>query len=156
MNVKEPESEKQSVQVVLRAFAAVERRDDEAFRALCHPEVEFHWPPSLRFGGSSRGGRMDRPAPSWSEVWEPLQPTEDERRMSPRVVAATPDEVVVLWRQRGVSQAGERFDGEVLGLYNVRDGKFARAQMFYFDTVAVLEFLQRADATAVAAPSPAP
>jgi hypothetical protein len=32
---------------------------------------------------------------------------------------------------------------ETLGLYGVRDGKFARAQMFYFDTTAVLRFLQQ-------------
>lgn len=64
--------------------------------------------------------------------------------MDPRVVAAGEDEVVVLWRQRGVGPAGERFDGEVLGLYRFRDGKLARAQMFYFDTAAVAGFLARA------------
>jgi ketosteroid isomerase-like protein len=63
--------------------------------------------------------------------------------MDPRVVAATEREVVVLWHQRGLSAGGERFDGEVLGLYGVRDGKFARAQMFYFDAVAVHRFLQK-------------
>jgi ketosteroid isomerase-like protein len=31
----------------------------------------------------------------------------------------------------------------VLGLYRVRDGKLARAQMFYFDTTATAEFLKR-------------
>jgi hypothetical protein len=35
----------------------------------------------------------------------------------------------------------------VLGLYGVRDGKLARAQMFYFDTAAALDFLERARAT---------
>jgi ketosteroid isomerase-like protein len=50
----------------------------------------------------------------------------------------------VLWRQKGVDRAGERFDGPALGLYRVRDGKFARAQMFYFDTVAVVNFLAQA------------
>jgi ketosteroid isomerase-like protein len=75
-----------------------------------------------------------------------LQPTAAERRMDPRVVAANDasGEVVVLWRQRGRSPAGERFDGEVLGLYQVRDGRLARAQMFYFDTVALAEFLANA------------
>jgi uncharacterized protein len=68
--------------------------------------------------------------------------------MDPRVVASTEREVVVLWRQRGVSPGGERFDGEVLGLYEVRDGKFARAQMFYFDAVAVQRFLASAGAPA--------
>ena len=64
--------------------------------------------------------------------------------MDPRVVAATEDEGVVLWRQRGVSPSGERFEGEVLGLYQLRDGKLARAQMFYFDTVGVVNFLKKA------------
>jgi hypothetical protein len=34
----------------------------------------------------------------------------------------------------------------VLGLYEVRGGSFAWAQMFYFDTTAVLRFLARAAA----------
>ena len=64
--------------------------------------------------------------------------------MEPRVVAASEEEVVVLWRQRGVTPAGDRCDGEVLGLYHVRGGKLARAQMFYFDTTAVSSFLAKA------------
>jgi len=64
--------------------------------------------------------------------------------MDPRVVAANEDEVVVLWKQRGLSRSGDRFDGEVLGFYQVREGKLARAQMFYFDTVAVANFLEKA------------
>ncbi len=64
--------------------------------------------------------------------------------MDPRVAAISEDEGVVLWRQRGVSPSGERFDGEVLGLYQIREGKLGRAQMFYFDTVAVVNFLKKA------------
>jgi len=64
--------------------------------------------------------------------------------MDPRVVAASEDEGVVLWRQRGVSPSGERFEGELLGLYRVREGKLARAQMFYFDTAAAASFLMKA------------
>jgi len=63
--------------------------------------------------------------------------------MDRRVVAATDKEVVVLWHQRGLRPTGQRLEMEVLGLYGVRDGKFARAQMFYFDTTTVLSFLQR-------------
>ena len=138
----------ESVAIVLEAFQAVEQRDERRLQELYHPEVEFHWTPSLPYGGSSRGAVRERPGPSWSEVWGPLQPTEAERRMDPRVVAATEREVVVLYRQRGVSPGGQRFDGEVLGLYEVRDGKFARAQMFYFDSVAVQRFLATAEAEA--------
>jgi ketosteroid isomerase-like protein len=78
----------------------------------------------------------------------PLQPTELERNVDPRVVAASEDEVVVLWRQRGVMSAGVRFDGEVLGLSRVRGGKLARAQMFYFDTAPLVHFLATAKSQA--------
>jgi ketosteroid isomerase-like protein len=73
--------------------------------------------------------------------------------MDPRVVAASGNEVVVLWQQRGVSPAGDRFDGPVLALYQLRDGKLARAQMFYFDTVGVAGFLAKARANTGAAPA---
>jgi ketosteroid isomerase-like protein len=134
-----------STDVVMAAFAAVEERDERRLAELYHPEVEFRWPPSLPYGGSVRRaaalqvGNRD----GFDQIWDPLQPTGHERRMNPRVVAATGQEVVVLWHQRGLTPAGQRLDMETLGLYGVRDGKFARAQMFYFDTTAVLRFLQQ-------------
>ena len=121
--------------LLLEVFRAIEQRDDRRFRELLHPVFELHWPPSLPYGGSK--------ARTWSETWEPFQPGERERRMDPRVVAVSEDEGVVLWRQRGVSLSGEQFEGEVLGLYQVREGRLARAQMFYFDTAAVARFLAR-------------
>jgi uncharacterized protein len=123
-----------NVQLVLECFAAVELRDEQRQRELFHPDVEFHWPPSLTHG---------REQASFEEVWDPLQPGPEERRMDPRVVAARDDDVVVLWQQRGLDAAGNRFECPVLGLYRVRDGKLARAQMFYFDTTATAEFLKR-------------
>ncbi len=138
-------TQKDTVGVVLAAFRAVETRDREALYALYHPEVEFHEAPSLPYGGAYRGRDALRQrgefTETWSSTWDPLQPTEAERSMDPRVVAASGDEVVVLWRQRAVAPTGERFDAPVLGLYEVRDGKFARAQMFHFDTAAVVRFL---------------
>jgi uncharacterized protein len=68
--------------------------------------------------------------------------------MDPRVVAASDDEVVVLWRQRGITPGGERLDSPVLALYELRDGKLARAQMFYFDPTAVVDFLATAKSRA--------
>ena len=134
-----------STGIVMAAFAAVEARDEGRLAELYHPEVEFHWPPSLPYGGSFRGATAlqatDRTG--FDQIWDPLQPTRQERRMDPRVVAATDKEVVVLWHQRGLRPAGQRLDMDTLGLYGVRDGKFARAQMFYFDTTAVLRFLQQ-------------
>jgi uncharacterized protein len=132
--------------VVLQAFRAVERRDREGLIALYHPEVEFHEARSLPYGGTLRGKEEVARGDGWRETWGPLQPTETERSMDPRVVAAGDREVVVLYRQRALDRAGERFDAPVLGLYEVRDGKFARAQMFHYDTAAVVDFLKRAKA----------
>ena len=139
-------TEKANTTVMLDIFSAIERRDPQRLAELCHPDVEFCWPAALPYGGTTRGFRTD--PPTWIHTWAPLQPTEAERSMEPRVVAANGDEVVVLWRQRGLSSGGERFDGPVLALYTVRDRRLARAQMFYFDTPALLEFLARASGRA--------
>ena len=130
-------SNRENVQVMLEIFSAIERRDPQRVFELCQPDVEFLWPPSLPYGGTSPGS-------AWANTWLPLQPTEVERRMDPRVVAAGPEEVVILWQQRGVSPAGDGLETPVLGVYQVRQGKLARAQMFYFDTAAVNDFLARA------------
>ena len=122
--------------LVLSLFNAIEQRNNQRLSELLHPGFEIHWPPSLPYGAGK--------ARTWSDIWESLQPTELERKMDPRVAAANEDEVVVLWRQRGVSPLGDRFDGEVLGLYQIREAKLARAQMFYFDTAAVAGFLAKA------------
>jgi len=122
-----------NVDLVLEVFHAIERRNPARVLSLCQPDVEFLWPPSLPYGGG-RGG-------TWAQAWLPLQPTWAEQRMDPRVVAASEHEVVVLWQQRGARNTGERLETPVLGLYEVRDQKLARAQMFYFDPVAVVDFL---------------
>lgn len=140
----------ENVDVVLKAFRAVEQRDRDGLLTLYHPEVEFVDAPSLPYGGTFRGkanirNRLDRASEeTWTATWDPLQPTQAERSMDPRVVAASRDQVVVLYRQRALAPHGERFDAPVLGLYEVRDGMFARAQMFHFDTAAVVGFLARA------------
>jgi ketosteroid isomerase-like protein len=140
----------ENTQTMIKVFNAVEKRDEKAMLELCQPDVEFSWPRFLPYGGEFRG--LARQSPSWGETWIPLQPTEAERRMDPRVVAATDEEVVVLWIQRGLSASGERFEGPVLALYRLRDGKLARAQMFYFDATAVADFLRRARIPAAPVP----
>jgi len=141
---------KENVKVMRDIFGAIEQRDERRFLELVHPDCAMYWPPSLPYGGTARG--MKQEGPTWSATWSPLQPTEAERQMEPRVVAASEDEVVVLWRQRGLTLAGDRCDEEVLGLYHVRGGKLARAQMFYFDTAAVVRFLAQATGQATAPP----
>jgi ketosteroid isomerase-like protein len=127
----------ENVSLILEIFQAIEQRDAARVFSLCDPAVEFLWPPSLPYAGGEPG--------AWAETWAPLQPTEAARRMDPRVVGATEDEVVVLWQQRAVSPAGDGLETPVLALYQVRKGKLARAQMFYFETAAVNDFLARAN-----------
>jgi ketosteroid isomerase-like protein len=137
-------------QVVLDVIRAVEERDRDTLERLYHEELEFHEAPSLPYGGSLRGKDVFQqqlesdPGKTWIGTWGPLQPTEAERRFDPRVVAVNGDEVVVRYTTRGRTPDGELFKSEVLALYEVRDGKFARAQMFHFDTAAIVDFLERA------------
>jgi len=141
-----------NVELVEEVFNTVEDRNPVRFAELCDRECELHWPPSLPYGGVDRNmGPDDQRAVTWGRTWAPLQPTERERNLSPRVVAANDREVVVHWMQRGLSVDGERIESPVLGLYKVRDGKLLRGQMFYFDPVAVGRFLERASDSASAA-----
>jgi uncharacterized protein len=139
-----------SAEVVLGVFEAVEERDREKLLDLHHEDVELSDAASLPYGGTLRGKEMLRerlesaPEQTWIGTWGPLQPTAAERRMDPRVVSSNDGEVVVFYHQRGVAPDGERLDSPVLGLYEVRDGKFFRAQMFHYDTAAILAFLERA------------
>src|SRR5206468_811789 len=70
----------------------------------------------------------------WAEAWKPAATDRGRAAHEPRVVAAgdASGEVVVLWRQRGQSPTGERFECPVLGLYRVLRGRLAYAQMFHF------------------------
>ena len=136
--------EQENSKTILAVFRAIEERDAAQFRALLQPDFEIHWPRSLPYGGTFRG--IEPQPRSWGATWQPLQPTEAERKMDPQVVAARGDDVVVLWHQRGCSRDGESIDEEVLGFYRFRDGKLVRAQMFYFDTVPVANFLAKAQA----------
>lgn len=141
-----------NAEVVLAVIRAVEERDADALFELYHDEVELHDAPSLPYSYTARGKARMReqletaPEATWLGTWGSLQPTEAERRMDPRVIASDGDEVAVLYTTRAVAPDGERFESPVLGLYEVRDGKFARAQMFHYDTAAILAFLERAAA----------
>ena len=136
--------------VVLRVIRAVEERDAETLFELYHEDVEFHEAPSLPYGGVVAGlpslqeQLATAPEDTWLGTWGPLQPTESDRRFDPQLIAVDGNKVVVRYWTRAVSPNGEKFESEVLGLYEVRDGKFAKAQMFHFDTAALIEFLNRA------------
>jgi ketosteroid isomerase-like protein len=113
--------------VVLAVIRAVEERDADALFELFHDDVELRDAPSLPYTNTARGKTAMReqletaPEETWLGTWGPLQPTEAERRMDPRVVGTRGDEVAVLYTTRTV-----------------------RAQMFHYDTAGILAFLERA------------
>lgn len=134
-----------AVDVVLAVLTSVERRDRERL-GLYHPEIEFRWPPSLPYGGTFRGEtEVAEMVKRFGAIWMPLQPTPEERRLDPRVVATGEEgRVVVNYIWRGLDQQGRRFATETLAEYQVRDGLLARAQMFYFDLAGLTTFLEGA------------
>lgn len=137
-------------EVVLAVFRAVEERDGARLFELYHDDVEFVEAESLPYGGVARGraalqAQLETdPGSTWLGTWGALQPTEAERRMNPRIVAEHGGAVVVEYRQRALAPHGERFEAPVVGLYEVRDGRFAKARMFHLDTAAILRFLRDA------------
>jgi uncharacterized protein len=136
-----------NTELLLEVFRAVEERDGAALVRLYDSEVEFEEAPTLPYGGTHRGfDAVIAQHLAYLRAWDGLQ-TASERNLDPRVVAASRDEVVVLWHQKGVDPGGTRLDSPVLGLYRVRDGKLARAQMFHFDAAAVASFLENASRT---------
>jgi len=139
-----------AVDVVLQVFRSVEERNPQLAAEVYHDDLEFHWPRPLPYAGSSYGLRasLER-RPGWAETWDPFQ-GEADRELGARVIASSGHEVVVLCHQPGRDRAGRQLDTPVLGLYQVRDGKLARAQMFYFDPLAAAEFLAAASTDSAA------
>jgi ketosteroid isomerase-like protein len=129
--------------VVMEMLQAIENRQLERVRALYHPKVEFHWQPGLPYGGSFSGPALATMHETFERTWFPLQPTEETRRMNPRVLATGDGgRVIVNYLWRGLDPRGRRFETETLADYQIRDGRLVRAQMFYFDLGGTIRFLE--------------
>jgi ketosteroid isomerase-like protein len=136
---------KAAANIVLEALRAVEERHGDRLAQLYHPEIEFRWPPGLPYSGEFKGSGVAEMTERFTATWLPLQPTDETRRMNPRVVAAGDNgAVVVNYIWKGLDANGRRFETEVLADYQVRDGRLARAQMFYYDLPGVIAFLRDA------------
>ena len=134
-----------SVEIVTQVLKAVEQRRGDLLADLYHPQIEFHWPPGLPYSGSFVGVEVAQMQRRFGEVWFPLQPTEETRRMDFKVVATGDDgRVVATYVWKGIDRQGRRFETLTLADYQVRDGLFARAQMFYYDFTGLLSFLAQA------------
>jgi ketosteroid isomerase-like protein len=136
---------KSNEKLVLDMIRAVEERDEARILEIYDSNVEFHWPPSLPgYGGTFRGRDVLDMNTAFTDAWDPLQQTEEERRIHPRVVASNDEEVVVHYHQRGTDQSGRSCDSEVLAIYRVENSKVTRLQMFYFEPEKVADFLEAA------------
>jgi ketosteroid isomerase-like protein len=135
----------ENAQVVTQVLRAIEDRRLERLGKLYHPEIEFHWQPGLPYGGSFSGPEVATMSEAFAQTWFPLQPDAETRRMDPRVLATGKDgRVIVNYLWRGLDPRGRRFETETLADYQVRDGRLARAQMFYFDLEGMITFLEEA------------
>jgi ketosteroid isomerase-like protein len=136
---------KANEQVILDMIRAVEERDMERILEIYAPDVEFAWPPSLPgYGGTYRGPEVVEMNEAFAAAWDPVQPTEEARRIHPRVIASNDHEVVVHYHQRGIDPGGWTCDSEVIGLYTVEGDRVTRLQMFYFEPEKVADFLRQA------------
>ena len=143
-------SAQKNADVVMQILHAIEDRQLDRLPSLLHPEIEFHWPPGLPYSGDFKGPSVAEMNERFAATWMPLQPTEETRRMNPRVVATNDDgRVIVHYLWKGLDANGRRFATETLADYQVRDGQLARAQMFYYDLPGMIAFLDRARAGGV-------
>ena len=134
---------RQRLAVVRRMFEAVERRDAETLLGTYADDIEITEPPSLPYGGVYRGHEgAIRHGLAYVDVWDPLQTPAD--RQTDAVFLDSGDRVVVRWRQKGTAADGRRFEGDVVDLAEVRDGRVTSLRMFHADTAAVLDFLDGA------------
>src|SRR5262249_40474568 len=99
----------------------------------------------LPYGGIWRGteGAVGH-AMGFMRSWAALQGPGD-RLLSARFWGDGAGTVCALFRHRAVDPvSGARFDAPHLGIYQVRDERVVRSQMFHADSAAVLRFLLEA------------
>jgi ketosteroid isomerase-like protein len=136
-----------SVAVVTQVLEAVEQRQADRLQALYHPQIEFHWPPGLPYSGRFVGTEVGPMQQRFAELWFPLQPDAETRRLDFQVIATGDDgRVIVRYLWKALDSQGRRFETATLAEYQVREGLFARAQMYFYDLPGLIAFLAQATA----------
>ena len=136
----------ENADIVLGALSALEECRMDDLQALYHPEIEFHWQPGLPYEGDHSGAGVAAMSEMFGAIWTPLQPDHETRRLSPNIVAAQDDHVVVNYIWRGIDRHGSKFQTETLAHYQVQDGRLRDARMYYYDLAGLIAFLERARA----------
>ena len=134
----------EDVAIMKEIFDAVEKRRYSAMVEYYHPHVEIYEPESLPYGGHYKGyPGATRHAVGWSTVWDPLQPSAEDRRLAPELFDAG-DCIIARYRITARKpDDGERLEVPVFAVYRLEDGRLRELRMFYWDTEAINRFLGR-------------
>ena len=136
------------VAVVRRLFAAVEDRDFDSLLACYSDDVEINEADVLPYGGVWRGrDGIAAHAAGFMAAWGDLQGP-DESRLDAQFFSDGAGTVCAVFRHRAVDPvSGERFDAPEVGVYEVRNQRVVRSQMFHADSAAVVDYLGNCTAT---------
>jgi uncharacterized protein len=130
--------------VVRRLFAAVEDRDFDRLVACYSDDIEINEADVLPYGGVWRGREgVAAHAAGFMRAWGDLQGP-DEARLDAQFFEGGTGTVCAVFRHRAVDPtSGARFDAPEVGVYEVRDDRVVRSQMFHADSAAVVAFLRK-------------
>ena len=132
------------IEVVRRMFTAVEERDFDGLLACYSDDVEINEAAVLPWGGVWRGpDGVAAHAAAFMQTWGALQgPTES--RLDAQFFGDGAGTVCAVFRHRARdAETGERFDAPEVGVYEVRDDRVVRSQMFHADSAAVVAYLNK-------------
>jgi ketosteroid isomerase-like protein len=119
--------------VVRSAWEGLSRQDLDAATSNMDDRAETVLPDSLPWGGTYRGPDGFR-----DMIGEFMSQLEDFRPSPEAFLEAEDDHVVVPVHVEGRTNAGKDFSDHVLWLYQLRDGKIAKAELFA-DTANTLD-----------------
>ena len=132
------------IEVVRRMFAAVEERDFDGLLACYSDDIEINEASVLPWGGVWRGpDGVAAHAVAFMQTWGAYQgPT--EAQLDAQFFSDGAGTVCAVFRHRAHDTAtGERFDAPEIGVYQVREDRVVRSQMFHADSAAVVEYLNK-------------
>lgn len=132
-----------NVEVVRRLFDAVERRDFEAMLDCYAPDVEINESADLPYGGTYHGHDGARQhAIAFMRTWGRFQQDGADARLDARFAEGPDGVVTAVFHHRATDHdRGEHIDGDEVSVYEVRDEKIVRSQMFHFEQGKLARFL---------------
>ena len=130
-----------NIEIVRRIMNAVRERNLTVLVDAYASDIEIHDAESLPYGGMYRGHQgMIENGRGFLRTWDHLQTSAD--RDPEAVIFGSGDQVVALWRLKASGKDLQRLDLPAVSLFQLRDRKVVRLQMFHYDTAAIGRFLQ--------------